>query len=106
LLVKAWERFRGPVYGTKHGLRDWMLMFIFYNGMNNTSKKYLDKECGGALMNLPAQHAYVLLDGLLLEVKIMKILEKAEVPENVFDDRYEFFNLYNRKKKIKEVKNA
>jgi hypothetical protein len=104
LLVRAWERFRGLPYGTKHFLRDWMLMFIFYSGLTNTSKKYLDKECGGTLMNLPATHAYVLLDGLHSEVKIMKSLGKAEVPEDVFDDRYEIFNLYSRENKIEEVK--
>jgi hypothetical protein len=75
LVVKVWERFRGLAYGTKHGSRDWMLMIIFYNGLSNTSKKYLDIECGGTLRNLPAQYAYILLDGLLSEVKI-KSLEK------------------------------
>ena len=79
-------------------------MFIFYNGLTNTSKDFLNKECGGAFMNVPACHAYVLLDGLLSEVKIMKSSEKAEVPEEDFDDRYEIFNLYDRDKKIEEVK--
>jgi hypothetical protein len=39
-------------------------------------------------MNVPAFRAYVLLDVLLSEVKIMKSLEKVEVPEKDLDDRY------------------
>jgi hypothetical protein len=37
-------------------------------------------------------------------VKIKKILEKAKVPEEDFDGRHEIFKLYNREKKVEEVK--
>jgi hypothetical protein len=47
-------------------------------------------------MNITASNTYVLLDGLLLEFKIMESLEKAKVPEEVFDDRFEIFNLHSR----------
>ena len=47
-------------------------------------------------MNLSASNTYCLLDGLLLEEKIKESLDKAQVPEEVFDDRYEIFDLYNR----------
>jgi hypothetical protein len=46
LLVRALERFWVLAYGTEHRQIDWVLMFIFYSGITNTYKKYLDKECG------------------------------------------------------------
>jgi hypothetical protein len=46
-------------------------------------------------LNIISSNAHVLLDGLLLEVQIMKSLDKVEV----FYDRYEVFNLHNRGKK-------
>ena len=103
-MVKTWERFRGIAFGMEHGLRDWMLMHIFYRGLSETSRVFLDNECGGSFINTTAANAHNLLDGLLLEVKIKESLEKAQVPEDVFDDRYEIFNLYNREKKVEEVK--
>jgi hypothetical protein len=45
-----------------------------------------------------------MLGDFLIEVKIIRTLEKAKVPEDDFDDRHEIFDLYNRKKKIEEVK--
>jgi hypothetical protein len=61
----------------------------------------LDNECGDAFTNITASNDYVLLDGLLLDVKIMESLEKTEVPEEVFDDIYEIFNLHSREKKYR-----
>jgi hypothetical protein len=55
-------------------------------------------------MNVTASNSYVLLDGLLLDVKIMECLEKTKVPEEVFDDRYAIFDLHIREKKIQEFK--
>ena len=46
----------------------------------------------------------MLFRSLLLEVKIKESLDKAQVPEDVFDDRYEIFDLYNRGRKVEEVK--
>ena len=54
-------------------------------------------------MNMSASNTYYLLDGLLLEAKIKESLDKAQVPEDVFDDRYEIFDLYDREKKVEEV---
>jgi hypothetical protein len=80
-LVKAWERFRGIAFGMEHGLRDWMLVHVFYKGLSDTSRTFLDDECEGAFMNTNATNALLLLDCLLVEVKIKKSLEKAKVPE-------------------------
>ena len=85
-------------------LRDWMLMHIFYRGLSETSRAFLDNECEGSFMNTTAANTHILLDGLLLEVKIKESLEKAQVPEDVFDDRHEIFNLYNRGRKVEKVK--
>ena len=103
-LVKAWERFRGIAFGMEHVLRDWMLMHLFYRGLFENSRVFLDNECEGSFMNTTSANTHILLDGLLLEVKIKESLEKAQVPEDVFDDRYEIFDLYNRGRKVEEVK--
>ena len=78
-MVKAWERFRGIAYGMEHGMRDWMLMHIFYRGLSETSKLFLDKECKGSFINVTIADAYILLDGLLLEVKIKESLDRKSV---------------------------
>ena len=74
-LVKAWERFRGIAFGMEHGLRDWMLMHIFYRGLSENSRIFLDNECEGSFMNTTAANTHILLDGLLLEVKIKESLD-------------------------------
>ena len=55
-LVKTWERFRGTAFGMEHGLRDWMLMHIFYRGLSETSKVFLDNECDDSFMNTAASY--------------------------------------------------
>jgi hypothetical protein len=81
-----------------------MLVHAFYKGLSDTSRTFLDNECEGAFMNTNTTNALLLLDGLLVEVKIKKSLEKAKVPKEDFDDRHEIFKLYNREKKVEEVK--
>jgi hypothetical protein len=65
---------------------------------------YLDNQSSGGFMNLTTQYAFVMQDGFLIELKIIRSLEKAQVLEDDFDDRHEIFDLYNREKKIEEVK--
>jgi hypothetical protein len=103
-LVKAWKRFRGFAFGMEHGLRDWLLVHVFYKRLSDTSRTFLDNECEGAFMNTINTNALTLLDGLLVEVNIKKSLEKAKMPEEDFDDRHEIFKLYDREKKVEEVK--
>jgi hypothetical protein len=83
----------------EHGLRDWMIVNVFYKGLSDTSRTFLDDECKGAFMNTNTTNALFLLDGLLVEVKIKKSLEIAQVPEEDFDDHHEIFKLYNRDKR-------
>jgi hypothetical protein len=74
-------------------------MHIFYRGLAITYRTYLDNECGGAFMNITASNAYVLLDVLLLEIKITESLEKCEVSEEAFDDRYGILTYIVEKRK-------
>ena len=62
------------------------------------------EKCEDSFMNTAATDTHYLLDGLLLEVRIKESLEKAQVLEDVFDDRYELFNLYNRDRKVEKFK--
>ena len=55
-------------------------------------------------MKLTTANAQVLLDGLLLENKVKTSLEKANVPEEPFDDRYDLYNLMKEEKQVEEVK--
>jgi hypothetical protein len=65
-----------------------------------------DNQSGGSFMTLTCQNGFVMLDGFLIEVKIIRSLEKDKVSEDDFDDRHEKFDLYNREKKIEEEKNS
>jgi hypothetical protein len=76
-LVKAWERFRGISFGMEYGLRDWMLVHVFYKGLSDTSRTFLDDECEGAFMNTNTTNTLLFHDGLLVEVKIKKELRKS-----------------------------
>ena len=60
-LVKTWERFRGIAFGMEHGLRDWMLMHVFYRGLSETSRVFLDNECGGSFMNTTAANTHIVI---------------------------------------------
>ena len=62
-LVKTWERFRGIAFGMEHGLRDWMLMHMFYRGLSETPKIFLDNERESYFMKTAANNAHYLLDG-------------------------------------------
>jgi hypothetical protein len=72
----AWERFRGFTYEMDHGLRDWMIIHVFYSGLIMSSKSYLNKQSGKTFLELTTDDAYKLLDNLLLECKIKSSLEK------------------------------
>ena len=75
-----------------------MLMHMFYRGLAKTSKIFLDNECGNSFMRTAAINSHYLLDGLLLEVRMKESLEKAQVPEDVFDDCYAIFNFIVEKR--------
>jgi hypothetical protein len=66
LLVNAWERFSGLAYGTESGFKDWMLIYLFYNGLVSTCRMYLDNQGGGIFMNLTTQYYFVMLEGFLI----------------------------------------
>ena len=55
-------------------------------------------------MELTTANAHVLLDGLLLENKVKSSLEKADIPEEPFHDRYELYNLNVEEKQVEKIK--
>jgi hypothetical protein len=81
-LTEAWERFRELIYGTEHGLRDWMILHTFYSSLRMRSMALLDNECGKSFMNLKAYEAHIVLDGLLLDTKVGDSIRKAGLIEN------------------------
>ena len=80
-LVKTWERFRGIAFGMEHGLRDWMLMHVFYRGLTEASRVFLDNQCEDSFMHTAANDTHYLLDGLLLEVRITSYVSKKIIQE-------------------------
>ena len=69
-MIQAWENFRNIAYGIGHGLRCWMLMHMFYRGISENARTFLDNECGGYFSNMSDSDTHVLLESLLLVVKI------------------------------------
>jgi len=47
-----------------HGLKKWLIIHIFYNGLLYTTKFYVDAAAGGALMNKTYIKAYALIEGM------------------------------------------
>ena len=88
----------------EHGLRDCMLMHIFYRGLSENSRVFLDNECEGSSINTTAANTHILLDGLLLEVKIKESLKKAQVPEDVFGDVMKYLIYIIKKEKLRKLK--
>jgi hypothetical protein len=52
-------------------------MHIFYRGLSEISRVFLDNECEGSFMNTTATNTHIFPDGLLLEVKNKESLEKS-----------------------------
>jgi hypothetical protein len=102
-MVSAWERFRGLAYGIESGFKDWMLIHLFYSGLENTCKTYLDNQSGGSIMNLTSQNAFVMLDGFLIEVKIIEVLKKPKFLRMILMIGMKFLNYIIRKRKWKKL---
>ena len=47
-----------------HGLEKWLLVQIFYNGLNYNTRISLDAAAGGALMNKSIDEAYDLFEDM------------------------------------------
>jgi hypothetical protein len=64
-LYDAWERFKEMLrLCPHHGLKNWLIIHIFYNGLLYTTKIYVDAAAGGALMNKNYTEAYALIEDM------------------------------------------
>jgi len=64
-LNEAWERFRELQYSCPHhGIPDWLLIQTFYDGLNESTRAYVDAVTGGALMSREPLEAMNLIDSM------------------------------------------
>jgi hypothetical protein len=64
-LNEAWERFRELQYSCPHhGIPDWLLIQTFYDGLNESTRAYVDAVAGGALMSREPLEAMNLIDSM------------------------------------------
>nr|XP_027071867.1 uncharacterized protein LOC113696688 [Coffea arabica] len=62
-LYDAWERYRELQRRCPyHGLPDWLVVQIFYNGLTYPTKMHVDAAAGGALMGKTAEEAQQLIE--------------------------------------------
>ena len=64
---EAWDRYKDLLRKcTHHGLKKWMQVHHFYNGLTGTTITLLDASAGGALMSKSENEAYQLLEDMAL----------------------------------------
>ena len=73
-LADAWVRFKKLSYNIEHGLKDWMLINSFYSGLRDECILLLEKEAHAPFVDIKATEACSLLDGILIETNIFKII--------------------------------
>src|SRR3954469_12331119 len=65
-VAQAWERMKSVVKKCPtHGLTTWMVIQIFYAGLNFTSRNLLDSAVGGTFMSTTLGAATKLLDEMM-----------------------------------------
>ena len=58
-LVEAWERFHKLLRRCPHHrLTRWMQVHMFYNGLSDSTRTFIDASVGGALMEKTTNKAY------------------------------------------------
>jgi Retrotransposon gag protein len=66
-LYDAWERFKDLLRSCPHhGLEKWLVIHIFYNGLNYNTKLTVNAAAGGSFMNLNVEDGYTLLEDIAL----------------------------------------
>ncbi|XP_042460369.1 uncharacterized protein LOC122043868 [Zingiber officinale] len=66
-LFEAWDRFKSMQRQCPHhGLEKWLILHIFYNGINYHTKISLDSAAGGALMNKSLDEAEEIIENVAL----------------------------------------
>jgi hypothetical protein len=74
-ITQAWKRFKKYTCNLEHGLRDYMLLYSFYSGLNQQSKHLLDKESDIRFLFNKPYDAFTMLDGMLVEENIYKSIK-------------------------------
>nr|XP_045084811.1 uncharacterized protein LOC109754706 [Aegilops tauschii subsp. strangulata] len=63
-LALAWDRMKEATRNCpNHGMEEWLILHMFYNGLDNTSKTMLDTTVGGIIIGKPIEDVKKLLDG-------------------------------------------
>jgi Retrotransposon gag protein len=66
-LYDAWEIFKDLFRSCPHhGLEKWLVIHIFYNGLNYNTKLTVNAVVGGSFMNLNVEDGYTLLEDIAL----------------------------------------
>ena len=62
-LHEAWERFQELLRSCPHHeIPQWQLLQIFYHGLEDQLKRFVDASCGGNFLNKDAESAYLLFE--------------------------------------------
>src|SRR3990170_5860472 len=66
-VAQSWERMKMMLRNfPTHGLNLWMIIQIFYAGLNFVSRNLLDSAAGGTLMEITLGEATKLLDNIMV----------------------------------------
>ena len=64
-LALAWDRMKEAIRNyPNHGMEEWLILHMFYNGLNHMSKTMLDTAAGGTIMGKPIEDVKKLLDDM------------------------------------------
>lgn len=64
-LFEAWERYKDMVrIFPHHGLKPWVIIHTFYDGLSCNTKLNLDSTAGDAKMDKPYEEAYQLIENM------------------------------------------
>lgn len=64
-LFDAWERYKDMLrLCPHHGLKEWLIIHTFYNGLLYNTKMNLSAAADGALMDKPYDEAYELIKNM------------------------------------------
>ena len=64
-LFEAWERYKDMIrLCPHHGLEEWLIIHMFYNGLLYNTRMTIDAAGGGALMDKPYAEANQLIESM------------------------------------------
>jgi len=65
-IPKAWERLQEYILACPHhGMDEWLVLQIFYNGLTATSRAHIDAAVGGAFLDLTITKAKQLVEKMV-----------------------------------------